>query len=132
VSGTLDQQRQRAAWWFLTPTLVVLALVALWPLVRTIGLSFTDAHLGTRSAPNFVGLANYVETWSSPAFRGAVRNTLYFVLVGGPLSVALSLGAALLLNARLVLFRGLFRTKFFQKRLFFIGFRLALKPNPRF
>jgi multiple sugar transport system permease protein len=42
-----------------------------------------------------------------------VRNTLYFVLVGGPLSVAVSLGAALLLNARLVRWRTLFRTIYF-------------------
>src|SRR5213078_556726 len=48
-----------------------------------------------------------------PRFCTALRNTLYFVLVGGPLSVAVSLGAALLVCARLARFRGFFRTVFF-------------------
>ena len=43
----------------------------------------------------------------------ALENTLYFVLVGGPLSIAVSLGAALLVNARAVRLKGLFRTIFF-------------------
>jgi multiple sugar transport system permease protein len=46
-------------------------------------------------------------------FWKALLNTFYFVLVGGPLSVAVSLGAAMLLNVRVVRFKGLFRTVYF-------------------
>jgi multiple sugar transport system permease protein len=46
-------------------------------------------------------------------FRTALGNTLYFVVVGGPLTVAVALGAALLVNARLVRFKSLFRTLYF-------------------
>ena len=42
---TLEQQRARVAWLFLAPMLVALALVAAWPLARTIAFSFTDAYL---------------------------------------------------------------------------------------
>jgi multiple sugar transport system permease protein len=45
-----------------------------------------------------------------PLFWMALKNTLYFVLVGGPLSIGLSLGAALLINNKRVRFKGFFRT----------------------
>jgi len=46
-------------------------------------------------------------------FWTAFRNTGYFVLAGTPLSIGASLGAALLLQNRLVRWRGLFRTIYF-------------------
>ena len=52
--------RVRRAWLFLTPMLVVLALVAGWPLARTVALSLTDATLNTLGEAQFVGLANYL------------------------------------------------------------------------
>ena len=61
----------------------------------------------------FVGLHNYGEALANPVFWTAARNTFYFVLVGGPLSVVTSLGAALLLGAKSVRLRGLFRTIYF-------------------
>jgi ABC-type sugar transport systems, permease components len=54
-----------------------------------------------------------VELVQNPLFWKALGNTFYFVLVGGPLSVVVSLGAALLVNAKLVRFKGFFRTAFF-------------------
>ena len=79
-------------------------------------LSFTDfdiyalADLGNL---RFVGLANYADLLQTPLFWQALGNTAYFVLVGVPLSIAASLGAALLLNAPLARLRGLFRTALF-------------------
>ena len=54
-----------------------------------------------------VGQHNMLEEplFENPVFWTAVRNTFYFALVGGPLTVAVSLAAALLVNARLVRFR---------------------------
>jgi multiple sugar transport system permease protein len=46
-------------------------------------------------------------------FRKALFNTLYFVVVGGPLSVAVSLAAALLLASKLARFPGLYRSVYF-------------------
>jgi len=71
----LTRRRIRAAWLFLAPMLVVLALVAGWPLVRTVWFSLTDANLGEARAPRFVGVANYLhygprrEDWD-PRLRG--------------------------------------------------------------
>jgi multiple sugar transport system permease protein len=79
-------------------------------------LSFTDFDLyaiGDPSALRVIGLRNYRELVSDPVFWIAMRNTLFFVVVGAPLSVFTSLGAALLLDARLARWRTLFRTVYF-------------------
>jgi len=47
-------------------------------------------------------------------FWNAMRNTAFFVGVGGPLSVLTSLVAALLVNAKLARWKGLFRTVYFM------------------
>ena len=44
-ASRLTRERVRSAWLFLAPMLVVLALVAGWPLPRTIWFGFTDANL---------------------------------------------------------------------------------------
>lgn len=54
-ASRLTRQRVRSAWVFLTPMLVVLALVAGWPLARTIAYGFTDASLIDPAAAQFVG-----------------------------------------------------------------------------
>ncbi|MUI12162.1 ABC transporter permease subunit [Massilia dura] len=61
----------------------------------------------------FVGLRNYIELLQTPLFWRALGNTFYFVAAGVPLSIAASLGAALLLNSRVTWLKGLFRTAYF-------------------
>ena len=51
--------------------------------------------------------------FTSPEFWQALKNTFYFAIVGGPLTIAVSLGTALLLNAKLVRFKSFFRTIYF-------------------
>jgi multiple sugar transport system permease protein len=60
-----------------------------------------------------IGLGNYGAILRDPVFWIALKNTFYFVLVGGPLSVAVSLGAALLVHARTARLKPLFRTIYF-------------------
>lgn len=105
-----------AAWTFVAPALVLFAVFFCVPVVAGILLSLTDFDIYAIGAPGtarFVGLRNYARTLVEPDFWLAVKNTLYFVLVGGPLSLLTSLGAALLLNHRLVRLRSLFRTVYF-------------------
>ena len=106
----------RAAAFFLAPALLTIGLFFGLPVLAALALSLTDFDiygLGDLSTVQFVGLRNYAELARSGEFWQALGNTLYFVALGGPLSVAVSLGAALLVNARAVRFRGLFRTVFF-------------------
>ena len=58
-------------------------------------------------------MANYTKLFHSPEFWQALKNTFYFAIVGGPLTIAVSLATALLLNAKLVRFKSFFRTIYF-------------------
>jgi multiple sugar transport system permease protein len=116
VSRPTRDDQGRAAWLFLTPALVVLGATFFLPIAASLGLSFTDFDIyavGQLDNVRAVGPRNYVSLVSSPLFWLALRNTLYFVLVGGPLSLLGALAAALLVNAKLARFKGFFRTVYF-------------------
>ena len=101
VANGLAALRVRRAWLMVAPMLVVLLLVAGWPLGRTIWFSLTDAELSQLGAQGFVGLANYVGEygllWDAEWWR-SVRNTLVFALLSVGLETVLGLCVALLLN----------------------------------
>jgi multiple sugar transport system permease protein len=106
----------RAAWWFLAPALLVLGVFFLLPVVAALGLSLTDYDLYALADIRhlrFVALNNYWDLLHQPKFWSALGHTLYFVIVGVPLSIMVSLGAALLLNSPLVRYKTLFRTALF-------------------
>jgi len=98
---TLRRRRAVTAWSFLVPMLLVLAVVAGWPLLRTILLSFTDAGLGDFSAANYIGFANYDDLVTDPNWWRAVVNTVGFTIVSVTIETALGLIIALTLDARL-------------------------------
>jgi len=108
--------RRRAAWVFVGPALAVIGVFFFLPVVAALGLSFTDFDiyaLANLANLRFVGLRNYIELLQRAEFWNALGNTLYFVLVGVPLSIGASLGTALLLNARAARFKAFFRTALF-------------------
>jgi multiple sugar transport system permease protein len=105
-----------AGWVFAVPALTMIAVFFLLPVAAALALSLTDfdiyalADIGNL---RFVGLDNYIGLLHTPLFWKALGNTLYFVVVGVPLSIVVSLGAALLLHSKLGRFKGFFRTAFF-------------------
>jgi multiple sugar transport system permease protein len=79
-------------------------------------ISFTDFDiytLGDFRRIRFIGFGNYIKLFQDELFFKALFNTFYFVLVGGPLSILVSLSTALLLNSKLVKFKKIFRTIYF-------------------
>lgn len=101
---------------FLGPSLLIIFSFFFLPVLAALLLSFTDYDIYALGNPDyirFVGLNNYLKLLEDPMFWTSVKNTFYFVLVGGPLSVAVSLGTALLLNSKLVKLKGLFRVTYF-------------------
>ena len=103
----LTRTRVTAAWLFLAPMLIIIVLVAGWPLLRTIWFSFTDANLSDMSNAQFIGFANYLEYYDGESFGvlvdpewwTAVWNTLYFAVVSCTLETILGMIVALVLNA---------------------------------
>jgi multiple sugar transport system permease protein len=120
-TAALDERRglpaeRRAAWLLLAPALGAITAFFALPLVAALLLSLTDfdiyavADLGNA---RFVGLSNYAQLVRDPLFWIVLRNTLVFVVLGVPLTLAAALGGALLVHSRLARLRGLFRTVFF-------------------
>ena len=109
-------RRIAPGWWFVAPALLLIIVFFLGPVIAAIGLSFTDFDLYALADPRaarWVGFRNYERVLHEPLFWQALRNTLYFALVGGPLTVAASLGAALLVNARALRWKATARAVFF-------------------
>lgn len=105
-----------AAWWLLAPALLVIGVFFFLPALGALAVSLTDFDLYALADPRnvrFVGLENYAQLVSRPLFWKSLGNTLYFVLAGVPLSIAVSLGAALLLDSKLARFRAFYRTAYF-------------------
>ena len=105
-----------AGWVFAGPALAVIAVFFALPVLAALALSLTDFDiyaLADGDNLRFVGFGNYLGLMQNPLFWQALGNTFYFVLVGVPLSIALSLGAALLLHSRLGIFKPFFRTAYF-------------------
>lgn len=112
-----EQAQARAAWAFLAPALTLIVVFFALPVCAAFLLGFTDFDiyaLADISTVRVTGLQNYSTLLSSPLFWQALRNTAEFALIGGPLSIAVSLAAALLVNAKATRFKPFFRSVLFM------------------
>jgi len=109
---TLKETAQ--AYLYLLPVLVILGAFTIYPIARAFHLSLHRWPLiDTERRPReFVGLENYIRLLASPRFAGSLRNVTVYAIFSVPLSIALALGLAVLLNKKL---RGqaFFRLAFF-------------------
>jgi multiple sugar transport system permease protein len=101
---------------FISPWLVGFLAFTLYPMLASLYYSFTDFKI--LEAPRWIGLDNYTQMFTDPLFWKSLANTLYLTLIGAPLSVAVALGIALLLNTKGVRGIGVFRTIFFLPVIF--------------
>lgn len=108
--GRGARRRERTAWLFLAPSLLIIAVFMLWPMVQSVYLSLMDYN---RLQPaRWIGLDNYRELLTDPVVRNALSNTVVYAVVVTPVTVGLALAFALLLN-RAIFARGLVRTAVF-------------------
>lgn len=116
MRSLLAKREERAGWAMSAPAIAAIVLFFALPALASLILSFTDfdiyalADLGNL---RFIGLDNYSRLLSNPLFWKAMSNTLLFVVFGVPLVVGLSLGAAMLINARALKWRPVWRVALF-------------------
>ena len=115
-SVTIERQVARAGWLFVAPALFLIGFFFFLPAAAALLLSLTDFDiyaLADADNARVVGVSNYERLIDHPLFWTALKNTFYFALGCGPLTVLVALGAALLVNAPLTRFRTFFRTAYF-------------------
>jgi trehalose/maltose transport system permease protein len=100
----------RTAWLFLAPTLILMAVVALWPLARSIWFSFTETQINNMDSSRFLGLGNYFGEFGlffNPSYTDgfwasdwgtSIRNTFKFAAISVVLETLAGVGVAMLLN----------------------------------
>lgn len=109
------KQRSRSeflwGWAFLLPTVVGLIILNIYPIFYTIYLSFhKSGDFGRNNI--FVGFQNYAKALKDMQILKAMRNSLLYMLMEVPISVALSLVLAALMNQK-IRFRTVYRTIIF-------------------
>lgn len=99
------------AYLFLSPWIFSLLVFTAYPMLAS--FYFALSRYNILNPPEFVGVANFSEMFTNdPLFWKAVSNTLYYTLISVPLSLAISLGLAILLNFS-VRGIGIYRTIFY-------------------
>jgi multiple sugar transport system permease protein len=94
----------------LLPALIFITALIVVPFLLSVWFSFTDQRLVPRPIPTkVIGLTNYQRMFADPLFWQAISNTVLFALIVTPVQLAMSLGAALILNSTIP-FRSFFRS----------------------
>ncbi|MGE3366491.1 MAG: carbohydrate ABC transporter permease, partial [Rhizobiaceae bacterium] len=94
---------------FIIPTILFLIVFNVFPLIYSLGYSFTDFRASTNAPANFVGLQNYRELLNDPFIWNNFSITAKYVIVSVVGQVLVGFGTAMLLN-RDIPFKGLITT----------------------
>ncbi|MCB1494199.1 MAG: sugar ABC transporter permease [Bauldia sp.] len=99
---SLKSKSRRQQWLMLSPAILGLSLIVILPFFLSIWFSFTDQRLVPRPIPTqVVGFRNYERILTDDEFWQAVGNTVLFAVLVVPFQLAISLGAAMILNSKL-------------------------------
>jgi trehalose/maltose transport system permease protein len=101
--------RERLAWLLVAPSILVVALVALYPLFQSVRLSFTNARFGSARPEQYVGFDNYVRLINDNTFVSALGHTLTFTVASVAIETVLGIAIALIINSNFT-GRGVVRT----------------------
>lgn len=110
-SGRIQLRNDMSAWLLLLPTLIFMLTFSIYPIMRSIYLSFFRLELGMRT-PELIGLGNYQYLFKNYLFKKVMRNTGISVLLTVIPTMVIGLLFALAVNRRSRMI-GLLRTAFF-------------------
>jgi multiple sugar transport system permease protein len=117
LSGKRMSPSRREALWglvFVGPWIIGFLAFTIGPLIASLVLSLTDFNLVRPEAIQFIGLDNYAQLAADPLVLQGLVVTVKFALIAIPVSMAASLGAALLVNSQRLFGRNVFRTLFYM------------------
>ncbi|MBF4765861.1 sugar ABC transporter permease [Nocardioides islandensis] len=109
------RQQAIAAWALALPFTLLFLAFTLGPVLASLGMSVTDMRrvdIRTPFGVNFVGLDNFTKLIEDPLFRKVTLNTLLYLVLGVPLTMAIALFVAVLVN-RVNRLKGFFRVGYY-------------------
>jgi multiple sugar transport system permease protein len=114
--GLRSPSRREALWGlvFVAPWIIGFLAFTIGPLIASLILSFTDFDLVRPEAVHFIGLDNYARMVADPLVVQGLIVTARFALIAIPVTMAASLGVALLVNSPRLFGRSFFRTLFYM------------------
>lgn len=96
----VGRKQEQLAWLLLLPSMLVVLIVALYPLIETFRLSLTNTRLGSVREVRYVGLDNYTGIFTDPLWWSSFRNTMVFTVASVGLETLLGLAIALVINSQ--------------------------------
>jgi multiple sugar transport system permease protein len=130
-----DKRKIAISYAYLSPTLILMLILLIIPIIMVIGYSFFDNVIVNKN-PVFVGLQNYGAVLTDKSFWTAVGHTLYFVIISIIAHMIIGMAFALVLDTRYLGDRtkGIFRVLFalpwmFTASVIAILWRMLLDPN---
>lgn len=97
------KKRSKSILWFVLPAVLALLAISIYPLIRSITLSFYSYNLLRPDRTSFIGLGNFMNAFTDSNFWNALKRTAYFTILGVSIELILGMLIALLLNRN---FRG--------------------------
>lgn len=120
---------------YVSPTMVLMTVLMLVPIVIVIGYSFMDNVIMNKN-PVFVGIDNYIKVFTDKGFHETISNTLFFTIMSVVFHMIIGLGFAMLLNSKSLhsntkaIFRVIYIFPWvFTAAIIAILWRLMLSPN---
>ncbi|WP_314451502.1 sugar ABC transporter permease [uncultured Granulicatella sp.] len=105
-----NPENQPKAWLFLLPSLGVILLFNIYPLIRSFWMSFQK---GSLLKLQFTGLSNYQKVLADPVFHKALLNTALYAFVVVPIALCISVVIAWIIFEK-VKHKSVFETIFFM------------------
>lgn len=92
-----EARRRLVGWSMIMPTVIVIALVLIYPILQSLVLSVTETPLGS-SETTFVGLEHYRTLAGTDRFWSSLGTTVLFTALSVPLELMFGIALAVLLN----------------------------------
>lgn len=96
IKEEFGNAERRSAYYMILPTLLVILIIAFFPVAYSMLLSITDSSL--TNVGEFVGTQNYADVFQNGDFQGAVINTVVFTVVSVAIEFVIGLAIALAIN----------------------------------
>ncbi len=97
--GAQDRARERLGWTMVLPSILVVVVVALYPLAQAVRLSFTNTRLGSTRIPRNVGFDNYQRIFQDPQFIASIWHTIVFTVASVGFETVFGMVIALVINS---------------------------------